>query len=107
MLNWAKLKTAPTVMAGAVVVAMAVTLLIHRATAEEKSPPVVSSETKAGRKHLETVQRLVRPGSTEPCALLASINWETDPWKAAVRAAKEGKPILTYGGSSGVPCGYG
>ena len=32
--------------------------------------------------------------------------WEINPGEAAVKAAREGKPILTFGGHDGVPLGF-
>jgi hypothetical protein len=32
--------------------------------------------------------------------------WEINPAEAALKAAKEGKPILTFGGHDGVPLGF-
>jgi hypothetical protein len=32
--------------------------------------------------------------------------WEINPAEAAVKAAREGKPILTFGGHDGVPLGF-
>jgi hypothetical protein len=32
--------------------------------------------------------------------------WEINPGEAAQRAAREGKPILTFGGHDGVPLGF-
>jgi len=32
--------------------------------------------------------------------------WEINPGEAAQKAAREGKPILTFGGHDGVPLGF-
>ena len=32
--------------------------------------------------------------------------WEINPGEAALKAAREGKPILTFGGHDGVPLGF-
>ena len=57
---------------------------------------------------LAKLRELIKPRPGEYVTNMAKINWERDPWKAAVRAGKEGKPIIAYGpGMVGVPCGYG
>src|SRR5262245_3596419 len=57
---------------------------------------------------LAKLRELVRPKPGEYATNIAKIAWERDPWKAAVRAGKEGKPVIAYGpGMVGVPCGYG
>jgi hypothetical protein len=32
--------------------------------------------------------------------------WEINPAEAALKAAQEGKPVLTFGGHDGVPLGF-
>ena len=32
--------------------------------------------------------------------------WEINPGEAALKAAREGRPILTFGGHDGVPLGF-
>ena len=34
------------------------------------------------------------------------LSWEINPGEAALKAASEGKPILTFGGHDGVPLGF-
>src|SRR4051812_12281021 len=51
---------------------------------------------------------LIRPQPGEYVTNIAKIAWERDPWKAAVKAGKEGKLVIAYGvHSAGVTCGYG
>jgi hypothetical protein len=75
---------------------------------EAKSKPAVSAEMAQTEAKLAKLRELVRPKPGEYVTNLAKIAWERDPWEAAVRAAKEGKPVIAYGpGMVGVPCGYG
>ncbi|HKB40881.1 MAG TPA: hypothetical protein VKD72_30925 [Gemmataceae bacterium] len=67
------------------------------------SPAMVQAEAKLAR-----LRDLIRPQPGEYATNIARIAWERDPWEAAVKAAKEGKPVLAYGvHSAGVTCGYG
>jgi hypothetical protein len=67
------------------------------------SPEMAQTETKLAR-----LRELIRPQPGEYATNLAKIAWERDPWAAAVKAAKEGKPVLAYGVQSvGVTGGYG
>jgi hypothetical protein len=51
---------------------------------------------------------LIRPQKGEYATNIAGIAWERDPWQAAVKAGREGKPVIAYGvHSAGVTCGYG
>ena len=57
---------------------------------------------------LARLRELIRPQPGEYATNIAKIAWERDPWQAAVRAAREGKPVLSYGVHSvGVTGGYG
>ena len=57
---------------------------------------------------LAKLRDITKPQPGEYVTNMAKIAWERDPWQAAVKAAKEGKPVLAYGpGMVGVPCGYG
>lgn len=54
------------------------------------------------------VRDLVRPRPGEHVANMEKIAWEHDPWEAAAKAGREGKPVLAWGEcGAGVPCGYG
>lgn len=67
------------------------------------SPEMAETEAKVAK-----IRELVRPQPGEHVANMEKIAWEHDPWEAAVKAAKEGKPILAWGEcGAGVPCGYG
>ena len=78
------------------------------AVAEAKAKPVDSVEMAETEAKLAWLRELVRPKPGEYATNIARIAWERDPWEAAVRAAREGKPVIAYGpGMVGVPCGYG
>ena len=101
----------------ATVVVTAGRLLAQQALAPKAARPVPVAEAKAKPDSPEMAQieaklakfrELVRPKPGEYATNIAKIAWERDPWQAAVKAAKEGKPVLAYGpGMVGVPCGYG
>jgi hypothetical protein len=70
--------------------------------------PACSAEMAETEAKLARLRELVRPKPGEYATNIAKIAWERDPWEAAVRAGKEGKPVIAYGpGMVGVPCGYG
>ena len=74
-----------------------------KAKAKPDSAEMAQTEAKLAR-----FRELVRPKSGEYATNIARIAWERDPWEAAVKAAREGKPLLAYGeGLHGVPCGFG
>ena len=104
----------------AVLVAMAVTggLLAQQALAPKPEGPVTVAEAKAKtvdsvemaqtEAKLAKLRELVRPQPGEHVTNMAKIAWERDPWVAAVKAGKEGKPVLVYAeGAAGIACGYG
>src|SRR5262245_7639724 len=100
--------------AGALVATMVVTgggLLAQQAPApraEAKAKPAVSAEMVRAEVKVAEIRELVRPRPGEHVTNMAKIAWERDPWEAAVRAGKEGKPVIAYGpGMVGLPCGYG
>lgn len=67
------------------------------------SPEMAQTEAK-----LAKLRELIRPQPGEHVTNMAKIAWEHDPWEAAVKAGREGKPILAWGEcGAGVPCGYG
>ena len=67
------------------------------------SPEMVQTEAK-----LAKLRELIRPQPGEHVTNMAKIAWERDPWVAAVKAGKEGKPVLVYAeGAAGIACGYG
>src|SRR5215470_16710294 len=75
------------------------------AAAKSKPDSAAMAETEA---KLAKYRELVRPKPGEYATNMAKIAWERDPWEAAVKAAREGKPVIAYGvHSAGVTCGYG
>src|SRR5262245_15608003 len=75
--------------------------------AEAKANPDSAEWAKIEAK-LAKLRDITKPQPGEYVTNMAKIAWERDPWEAAVKAAKEGKPVLAYGpGMVGVPCGYG
>jgi hypothetical protein len=73
-----------------------------------KSKPADSSEMARAEAKLTRLRDLIRPQPGEYATNIAKIAWERDPWQAAVRAGREGKPVIAYGvHSAGVTCGYG
>src|SRR6187401_2509434 len=67
------------------------------------SPKMAQTEAK-----LAKLRELIKPQPGEHVANMAKIAWERDPWVAAVKAGKEGKPVLVYAeGAAGIACGYG
>jgi hypothetical protein len=78
------------------------------AVAEGKAKRVDSAELAETEAKLAKLGGLVRPQPGEYATNIAKIAWERDPWEAAVKAAREGKPVIAYGvHSAGVTCGYG
>src|SRR5580765_923653 len=74
---------------------------------EAKSKPANSVEMARTEAKLTKLRQLIKPQPGEHISNMARIAWEHDPWEAAVKAAKEGKPVLAYGeGAAGVPGGY-
>jgi hypothetical protein len=79
-----------------------------KADAGAKSKPADSVEMAQTEAKLAKLRELIRAQPGEYVTAMAKIAWERDPWEAAVKAAKEGKPVLAYGVQSvGVTCGYG
>ncbi len=57
---------------------------------------------------LHRLRELIRRQPGEFATNIARIAWERDPWEAAVKAAKGGKPVIAYGlQNAGVTCGFG
>src|SRR5262245_61190613 len=78
------------------------------AAAEATSKRVDSAAMAESEAKLARLRDLVRPKPGEHVTNIAKIAWERDPWAAAVKAAREGKPVIAYGpGMVGLPCGYG
>ena len=99
---------------GAALIAMGVAgLLIPRLAcpvggAETKPGAALSAEMTQAEAKVAKVRELVGPKPGEHVTNMAKIAWEHDPWEAAVKAGREGKPILAWGEcGAGVPCGYG
>lgn len=75
---------------------------------EGKTKPAILAEMAQAEAKVTQIRELVRPRPGEHVANMARIAWEHDPWEAAVKAARQGKPVLAYGEcAAGVPCGYG
>ena len=111
------LKTSATVLVTTVVVTGG-GLLAQQALAQK--PGIVAAPAEATSKRADSaamaqtevklarLREVIRPQPGEYATNMAKIAWERDPWEAAVKAAKEGKPVLAYGvGMVGVTCGYG
>src|SRR5262245_47156123 len=64
--------------------------------------PAVSAEMAQAEAKVAEIRELVRPRPGEHVTNIARIAWEHDPWEAAVKAGREGKPILAWG-----ECGAG
>jgi hypothetical protein len=78
------------------------------AVAEARAKPADSAEMARTETKLVRLRELIRPQPGEYVTNMAKIGWQRDPWAAAVKAAREGKPVLAYGVHSvGVTCGYG
>ena len=76
--------------------------------AEAKVKPAASAGMAQAEAKVAEIRELVRPRLGEHVTNIAKIAWEHDPWEAAVKAGREGKPILAWGEcGAGVPCGYG
>ena len=106
-----KFKTSATVLVTSVAVTVG-GLLAQQPLAPKAGSPAteaaVSAEMAQTEAKVAQVRELVRPQPGEYLTNVAKIAWERDPWEAAVRAGKEGKPVIAYGpGMVGVPCGYG
>ena|SRR5262245_20989112 len=70
--------------------------------------PALSAEVAQTEAKLAKLRELITPQPGEHVANMAKIAWERDPWTAAVKAGKEGKPVLVFGaGAAGIACGYG
>jgi hypothetical protein len=75
------------------------------AGAKSKPDSAEMAETEA---KLAKLRDLIKPQPGEFATNIARIAWERDPWEAAVKAAKEGKPVISYGlQNAGVTCGFG
>lgn len=97
-----RLKTAANFLAAAVAVAGSAWIL-------PLGSPLVAGEPKDNtvqetHAKLTQIGKLVKPGAGEWS--IARIKWETDGWSAATRAAREGKPVITFGGHAGVSGGF-
>jgi hypothetical protein len=112
-----KLRTGAAILAASVTVTggglLAQTALAPKsaspvAVAGAKSQPADSAAMAETEAKLAKLRELVRPKPGEHVTNIAKIAWERDPWAAAGKAAKEGKPVIAYGpGMVGLPCGYG
>lgn len=76
--------------------------------AEQTSKPADSAEMAKTEAQLAKLRDLIKPQPGEYVTNIARIAWERDPWEAAVKAAKQGKPVIAYGlDNAGVTCGFG
>jgi hypothetical protein len=107
----AKLKTSAAILLATAAVSgglLAQQPKIPAAVAEAGSKPADSAAMAQTEAKLAKLRELIRPQPGEYVTSMAKIAWERDPWQAAVKAGKEGKPVLAYGVASvGVTCGYG
>lgn len=79
--------------------------LLAQAPARKPADSVEPAQVEA---KLARFHELIRPQPGEYATNIAKIAWERDPWEAAVKAGREGKPVIAYGvHSAGVTCGYG
>lgn len=102
------LKTATAVLT--TIMAVIGGLLAQQAPAgtEIKPKPAVSAAMAQTEAKVAQLRELIGPQPGEHVTNMAKIAWQRDPWEAAVQAAREGKPVLSYGeGMHGVPCGFG
>ena len=91
----------------AVIVAMAGGGLLAK-PANSADEPAPSAEMAQVEEKLANLRELIRPQPAEHVTNMAKIAWQRDPWVAAVKAGKEGKPVLVYAeGAAGIACGYG
>lgn len=73
-----------------------------------KPKPAGSAAMDQTEAKLAELRELIRPQPGEHVTNMAKIAWEHDPWEAAIKAGREGKPVIAYGEcGAGVPCGYG
>ena len=73
-----------------------------------KANPADATELAQTEAKLAKLRELIRPQPGEHVTNMARIAWERDSWVAAVKAGKEGKPVLVYAeGAAGIACGYG
>ena len=76
--------------------------------AEGKGKPADSAEMAQTEAKLAKYRELIRPQPGEYATNIARIALERDPWEAAVKAARESKPVIAYGlHNAGVTCGFG
>src|SRR5262249_19027219 len=70
--------------------------------------PADSANIAQAEAKLAKLRDLIKPQPGEHVTNMAKIAWQRDPWEAAVKAGKEGKPVIVYAeGAAGVICGYG
>lgn len=73
-----------------------------------KAKPADSAAMVQTEAKLAELRELIRPQPGEHVTNMAKIAWQRDPWVAALKAGKEGKPVLVYAeGAAGIACGYG
>src|SRR5262245_16141095 len=78
------------------------------AVARAKSKPADSAAMAQTEAKLAELRELIRPQPGEYATNIAKITWERDPWEAAIKAGREGKPVIAYGlHNAGVTCGFG
>src|SRR5262245_33739622 len=93
-------------------------LLAQQAPTPRRGSPVAAADGKAKTEgsaamaqteaRLAKLREIIRPQPGEHVTNMAQIAWQRDPWEAAVKAGKEGKPVFVFGaGAAGIACGYG
>jgi hypothetical protein len=70
------------------------------ASAADERPEKAARLSPATFKHFQQVVR------TDYEFRWRCLPWEINPAEAALKAAREGRPILTFGGHDGVPLGF-
>src|SRR5262245_35608485 len=76
--------------------------------AAANSKPADSAAMAETEAKLAKLRELSRQQPGEHVTTMAKIAWKRDPWAGAVKAGKEGKPVLVYAeGAAGIACGYG
>ena len=61
-----------------------------------KAKPADSAAMAQTEAKLARLRELIRPQPGEYATNIARIAWERDPWEAAVKAGREGKPVIAY-----------
>jgi hypothetical protein len=81
-------------------------LLLALVAAEVWQEGAAAEPQEGGRLSPDTFLALRQAVRTDYQFRWQALPWEVNPGEAAVKAAVEGKPILTFGGHDGVPLGF-